>query len=33
MAATVERKTGARCLLEYLLAPIVEVTTRATRER
>ncbi len=33
MAATVERKTGARRLLEYLFAPFVEVTTRAMRER
>ena len=33
MAATVELKTGARRLLEYLFSPLVEVASRAMRER
>ncbi len=33
MAATVELKTGARRLLEYIFSPLVEVASRAMRER
>jgi hemolysin D len=33
MAATVELKTGARRLLEYVFSPLVEVASRAMRER
>ncbi len=33
MAATVELKTGARRLIEYIFSPLVEVTSRAMRER
>ncbi len=33
MAATVELKTGARRMLEYLFAPLVDVASRAMRER
>ena len=33
MAATVEIKTGARRILEYLFSPLVEVASRAMRER
>ena len=33
MAATVELKTGSRRLLEYLFSPLVEVGSRAMRER
>jgi hemolysin D len=33
MAATVELKTGSRRLLEYLFSPLVEVASRAARER
>ena len=33
MAATVELKTGSRRLLEYLFSPLVEVASRAMRER
>jgi hemolysin D len=33
MAVTVELKTGARRMLEYLLAPLVEVASKAMRER
>jgi len=33
MAVTVELKTGARRLLEYLFSPLVEVASRAMRER
>jgi hemolysin D len=33
MAVTVELKTGARRMLEYLFAPLVEVTSKALRER
>jgi membrane fusion protein, hemolysin D len=33
MAVTVELKTGARRVLEYLFAPMVEVASRAMRER
>jgi len=33
MAATVEIKTGSRRLLEYLFSPLVEVASRAMRER
>ena len=33
MAVTVELKTGARRMLEYLFAPLVEVASRAMRER
>jgi hemolysin D len=33
MAATVEIKTGSRRLLEYLFSPLVEVASRAARER
>ena len=33
MAVTVELKTGARRMLEYLFAPLVEVTSKAMRER
>lgn len=33
MAATVELKTGARRLLEYVFSPLVEVGSRAMRER
>jgi hemolysin D len=33
MAATVELKTGARRLIEYLFSPLVEVASRSLRER
>ncbi len=33
MAATVELKTGARRLIEYVFSPLVEVASRAMRER
>ena len=33
MAVTVELKTGSRRLLEYLLSPLIEVASRAMRER
>jgi hemolysin D len=33
MAVTVELKTGARRLLEYLFSPLVEIASRAMRER
>ena len=33
MAATVEIKTGSRRLLEYLFSPLVEVGSRALKER
>ena len=33
MAATVELKTGSRRLLEFLFSPLVEVASRALRER
>ncbi len=33
MAVTVELKTGARRMLEYLFAPVVEVASKAMRER
>ena len=33
MAATVEIKTGSRRLVEYLFSPLVEVASRAMRER
>ena len=33
MAVTVELKTGARRMLEYLFSPLVEVASRAMRER
>jgi hemolysin D len=33
MAVTVELKTGARRLLEYVFSPLVEVASRAMRER
>jgi hemolysin D len=33
MAATVELKTGSRRLLEYVFSPLVEVASRAMRER
>ena len=33
MAVTVELKTGARRLLEYLFSPLVEVASSAMRER
>jgi hemolysin D len=33
MAATVEIKTGSRRLLEYLFSPLVEIASRAMRER
>jgi hemolysin D len=33
MAVTVELKTGARRMLEYLFSPMVEVASRAMRER
>ena len=33
MAATVELKTGARRLLEYIFSPLVEVASGAMRER
>jgi hemolysin D len=33
MAATVEIKTGSRRLLEYLFSPLVDVASRAARER
>ena len=33
MAATVELKTGSRRLLEYLFSPLIEVASRAMRER
>jgi hemolysin D len=33
MAVTVELKTGARRLLEYLFSPLVEVASKAMRER
>jgi len=33
MAATVEIKTGSRRLMEYLFSPLVEVASRAMRER
>ena len=32
-AVTVELKTGARRMLEYLFAPLVEVASKAMRER
>jgi hemolysin D len=32
-AVTVEFKTGARRILEYLLSPLVEVASKAMRER
>jgi hemolysin D len=33
MAVTVELKTGARRMLEYLFSPLVEVASKAMRER
>jgi hemolysin D len=33
MAVTVELKTGHRRMLEYLFAPLVEVASKAMRER
>jgi hemolysin D len=33
MAVTVELKTGSRRLIEYLFSPLVEVTSKAMRER
>jgi len=33
MEATVELKTGSRRLLEYLFSPLVEVASKAMRER
>ena len=33
MAVTVELKTGARRMLEYVFAPLVEVASKAMRER
>ncbi len=33
MAATVEIKTGSRRLIEYVFSPLVEVASRAMRER
>jgi hemolysin D len=33
MAVTVELKTGARRLIEYVFSPLVEVASRALRER
>ena len=33
MAATVEIKTGSRRLIEYLFSPVVEVGSKAMRER
>ena len=33
MAVTVELKTGSRRLIEYLFSPLVEVASRAMRER
>ena len=33
MAVTVELKTGSRRLLEYLFSPLIEVASRAMRER
>jgi len=33
MAVTVEIKTGSRRILEYLFSPLVEVASRAFRER
>ena len=33
MAATVEIKTGARRLMDYIFSPLVEVASRAMRER
>jgi hemolysin D len=33
MAATVELRTGARRLIEYIFSPLVEVASRAMRER
>ena len=33
MAVTVELKTGARRLIEYIFSPLVEVASRAMRER
>ena len=33
MAATVELKTGSRRLIEYLFSPLVEVASRAMKER
>jgi hemolysin D len=33
MAATVEIKTGSRRLIEYLFSPLVEVASRAMKER
>ena len=33
MAASVEIKTGSRRLIEYLFSPVVEVASRAMRER
>ncbi len=33
MAVTVEIKTGSRRLLEYIFSPLVEVASKAMRER
>jgi len=33
MAVSVELKTGSRRLLEYLFSPLIEVASRAMRER
>jgi hemolysin D len=33
MAVTVELKTGSRRLIEYLFSPLVEVASRAARQR
>ena len=33
MAVTVEIETGSRRILEYLFSPLVEVASRAFRER
>ena len=33
MAATVELKTGSRRLIEYIFSPLVEIASRAMRER
>ena len=33
MAVTVELKTGARRMLEYVFSPLVEVASKAMRER
>jgi hemolysin D len=33
MAVTVELKTGSRRLIEYLFSPLVDVASKAMRER